>query len=168
MTILATNKATNEPTDLERSLLVNAVLGFIAALTIIWMTVFVVPHTIPGFWWFALFSTSMALFCAFVGLACIDNYLRNNRVVETVSVENGTLVIDCRGSIFRHLKEIPLNKIIRVDNHFGFWLLINPPFPERLKVVYSGSHCYRFGICLTDEKRDFLAKTIMTLADEYK
>lgn len=101
------------------------------------------------------------------GLIYWDNYLRWNHAVETVFIQYETLVIECRGGIFRRRKEIPLSAIKKVeyyDGHSGWlWSVL----PDTLRVVYSNSRHYRFGLCLTTEKRNDLAKKIMDFVEEY-
>lgn len=101
-------------------------------------------------------------------LSCLDVYLRWERARETVSVQYETLVIECSGCIFRRRrKEIPLSTIRRVELCESDVLWLRGIYPDRLRVVYSGTHTYRFGICMSPEDRDKLADTITQLAKCY-
>ncbi|MBR5028772.1 MAG: hypothetical protein IKX51_06100 [Bacteroidales bacterium] len=95
--------------------------------------------------------------------------MRWERARETVSVQYETLVIECSGCIFRRRrKEIPLSTIRKVELYeSGRWWL-RCTYPESLRVVYSGTHTYRFGICMAPEERDKLAETITELAKCYR
>ena len=111
---------------------------------------------------------AISLFCAFYGLLYWDDYLRWERARETVSVQYETLVIECSGCIFRRRrKDIPLSTIRKVELYESgrWWLWCT--YPERLRVVYSGTHTYRFGICMTPKDREKLAETITELAKCY-
>lgn len=108
------------------------------------------------------FFLAVTLLPIFSLLSCLDVYLRWERARETVSVQYETLVIECSGCIFRRRrKEIPLSTIRRVES----WESGN--YPETLRVVYSDSHTYRFGICMAPDYRDKLADTIDELAKCY-
>ncbi|MBO7540336.1 MAG: hypothetical protein J6T33_01600 [Bacteroidales bacterium] len=104
----------------------------------------------------------------YLALMCIDNYLRWNRGLETVWVDNGVLVIDCECSILRKHKEILLSSIIKVKQYNNIESLRGLHAPDRLKVIYSGIRRYRFGMCMNSYERDTLAKIIMALAEESK
>lgn len=107
-------------------------------------------------------ALAVAILPIFSCLFSLDIYLRWERARETVSVQYETLVIECSGCIFRRRrKEIPLSTIRRVES----WESGN--YPETLRVVYSDSHTYRFGICMAPDDRDKLADTIDELAKCY-
>lgn len=75
------------------------------------------------------------------------------------------LVIDCKGSILRRHKEIPLSTIRKGDIE----IIRGVDAPDRLKVFYYSSiRRYRFGMCLGPAKRNALATKIMALAEESK
>jgi len=105
---------------------------------------------------------AVAILPMFSCLFSLDIYLRWERARETVSVQYETLIIECSGCIFRRRrKEIPLSTIRRVES-------CESGYPERLRVVYSGTHSYCFGICMAPEERDKLADTITELAKCYR
>lgn len=115
------------------------------------------------FWvWLAL-----ALLTGFVALMYLDLYLRWHRTVETVSVQHEMLVIEYRKCIFKHRKEIPLSTIRKVETYTGHGGWYWGTAPETLTVTYSNSLKYNFGICMTDSRRDDLARKIMDLAQRY-
>ena len=157
MTILATNKATKLPGAESAKMLLYSVLLIVFGIFTICALSVLTQDTL----WLLLILLPSALGLLYFGFSLLDCYLKWNYAEETISVQYETLIIECRRSLFRHRKEIPLSTIDCV-------VICDEPLPETLKVVYSGSHRYRFGICMTDEKRDFLAKVIMALADEYK
>ena len=78
------------------------------------------------------------------------------------------LVIDCKGSILRRHKEIPLSTIRKVKQSGDIEIIRGVDAPDRLKVIYSGIRRYRFGMCLGPAKRNALATKIMALAEESK
>ena len=104
---------------------------------------------------------------AFVGLSYLDIYLRWERGKETVYVQQETLVIERNGCIFRRRKEIPLSTIRKVELYDGWTGWSWATYPETLRVVYSGFHRYRFGICMTPDDQDKLADIITELAKQY-
>lgn len=157
MTILAKNKATKLSGAENTKMLFYSVLLFVVGIITVCALSILTQDTL----WLLLILLPSALGLLYFGFSLLDCYLKWNYAEETISVQYETLIIECRRSLFRHRKEIPLSTIDCV-------VICDEPLPETLKVIYSGSHRYRFGICMTDEKRDFLAKAIMALADEYK
>ena len=167
MTILATNKATKLPGAESAKMLLYSVLLIVFGIFTICALSVLTQDTL----WLLLILLPSALGLLYFGFSLLDCYLKWNYAEETISVQYETLIIECRRSLFRHRKEIPLSTIdcvVICDDTIGFSFIYETNLPETLKVVYSGSHRYRFGICMTNEKRDFLAKAIMALADEYK
>ena len=169
MDILAINKAHDDSNKrYSRECLRYAILCLLATLG-------VVCFVIVDFCLYFPFSVLMLLLAFIVvwkGLTFWDDYLRWTRAVETVSVQKEILVIECRGGIIRRRKEIPLSTIRKVELFDGshWWHSIGPTavvIPERLIVVYSDSHRYRFGICLTEQERNELARKIMYWAQQY-
>ena len=166
MTILATNKATKLPGAENTKMLLLSVLLFVVGI----IPVCALSHLTQEELWLLLILIPQLFVILYIGFSLLDCYLKWNYAEETISVQYETLIIECRRSLFRHHKEIPLSTIdcvVICDDTIGS-RIYETNLPETLKVVYSGSHRYRFGICMTDEKRDFLAKAIMALADEYK
>lgn len=171
MIILATNKATKRSKSDNVLDFVNAGVCIITALALLlyllaWM------HSIEStdFSLRILFGLwlAMGIVMIYLALMCIDNYLRWNRGLETVWVDNGVLVIDCECSILRKHKEILLSSIIKVKQYNNIESLRGLDAPDRLKVIYSGIRRYRFGMCMNSYERDTLAKIIMALAEESK
>ena len=109
----------------------------------------------------------LALLFGFVALMYFDLYLRWHWAVETVSVQHEMLVIEYHKCIFKRRKEIPLSAIRKVETYTGrggwYW----GAAPETLTVTYSNSVKYNFGICMSDSRRDALARKIMDLAQRY-
>ena len=157
MTILAKNKATKLSGAENTKMLFYSVLLIVFGIISVCALSILTQDTL----WLLLILLPPAFVILYIGFSLLDCYLKWNYAEETISVQYETLIIECRRSLFRHRKEIPLSTIDCV-------VICDEPLPETLKVVYSGSHRYRFGICMTDEKRDFLAKAIMALTDEYK
>lgn len=167
MTLLATNKATKLSGAENTKMLFYSVLLIVFGIISICALSILTQDTL----WLLLILLPSALGLLYFGFSLLDCYLKWNYAEETISVQYETLIIECRRSLFRHRKEIPLSTIdcvVICDDTIGISIIYETNLPETLKVVYSGSHRYRFGICMTDEKRDFLAKAIMALADEYK
>lgn len=167
MTLLATNKATkrsNFDNVLEIFLAcfwgVTSILSFYLSWKIYQKT--------NSFSFGTFFCPAWALIALYVVLLIIDNFLRWSRGVESVKVDNGMLVIDCKGSILRRLKEIPLSTIRKVKQSGDIEIIRGVDAPDRLKVIYSGIRRYRFGMCLGPAKRNALATKIMALAEESK
>lgn len=160
MKLLATNIAQNKPEHSNFEDLFRIFLCLLVLSSLIYMS-----------WEFGanmwLYYLLPEIVVALGGLIYWDNYLRWNHAVETVFIQYETLVIECRGGIFRRRKEIPLSAIKKVeyyDGHSGWlWSVL----PDTLRVVYSNSRHYRFGLCLTTEKRNDLAKKIMDFVEEY-
>ena len=171
MTILAKNKATKlSGAENTKMLLLSVLLIVFGIITVCALSI-LTQDTL----WLLLILLPPAFVILYIGFSLLDCYLKWNYAEETISVQYETLIIECRRSLFRHRKEIPLSTIdcvVICDDTIGISRGLNTLYetnvPETLKVVYSGSHRYRFGICMTDEKRDFLAKAIMALTDEYK
>ena len=169
MVILAKNKGKGMSGDNLLSFRWHFVELIILCLFLIGMSVYSFINLPPDrneLWYIYL---AISLFFAFFGLLYWDDYLRWERARETVSVQNETLVIECSGCIFRRRrKEIPLSTIRKVELYeSGRWWL-RCTYPESLRVVYSGTHTYRFGICMAPEERDKLAETITELAKCYR
>ena len=166
MTILATNKATKlSGAENAKMLLLSVLLIVFGIISVCALSIITQEEL-----WLLLIILPQLFVILYIGFSLLDCYLKWNYAEETISVQYETLIIECRRSLFRHRKEIPLSTIdcvVICDDTIGT-RIYETNLPETLKVVYSGSHRYRFGICMTDEKRDFLAKAIMALADEYK
>lgn len=157
--ILAVNKAKNNKRKYSGDYNNERVLcGFICTLVLFFYIVFS-THSV-GFWLMTVMLSLVALF-TIIAIMRLDNYLRWYRGIETVSVQHEILVIECKGSVFRRKKEIPLSTIRRVETYDG-----KGDVPDTLCVVYSNS-TYRFGIGLDDQKRDELARKITILKDQY-
>ena len=110
-----------------------------------------------------LFSLAATLFCGYMTLFFFDNYMRCNYAVETISVQDGDLVIECTKSLLRKFKRIPLSSIHSVEMYDGTYSF-KISFPDKLRVRYGDGRRYRFGIDMTDKKRKALAKKIMDIA----
>ena len=165
MPLLATNKSKKDPLDLDGKAM-DVVIGFFyfaLSLAFLYTGCIIIKQSKSDsfFMFFAL-----TLIFAYFGLIIIDNYLRWNRAEETVSVEDGMLVIDCRGSILRKHKKISLSDIRKIKKLDRFEILRGIVAPDKLRVVYSGMRRYRFGICMDSKKRDELAKKIIDLAEK--
>ena len=117
-----------------------------------------------GLFWVWL---GFALLTGFVALMYLDLYLRWHRAVETVSVQHEMLVIEYHKCIFKRRKEIPLSAIRKVETYTGHGGWYWGTAPETLSVTYSNSIKYNFGICMSDSRRDDLARKIMDLAQRY-
>lgn len=104
------------------------------------------------------------LVLAFLGfyilLLSVDIFLRWNYVVETMSVQDGKLVIECKGSILFRRKEIPLASI----RHFGTPAIHMYETPETLCVFYARHRHYSLGIHMQYKEIEALEKRIMQLA----
>lgn len=167
MEILAINKGHRDPDHDNFSDYLYSFGGFAISLFILVMSCRTWLISTPPAQLFALALLTPALFHLFIGLIYLDNYLRWNHATETISVQHETLVIDCHGCIFPRRKEIPLStiKCVEPDNGHVLWLWSS--LPDTLCVVYSNSHRYRFGICMTDTNRDALSKKITDLTKRY-
>ena len=167
MPLLATNKSKKDPLDLDGKAM-DVVIGvFYFALSLAFLLhtgrIIIKQSKLDSFFMFF----ALTLIFAYFGLIIIDNYLRWNRAEETVSVEDGMLVIDCRGSILRKHKKISMSDIRKIKKLDRFEILRGIVAPDKLRVVYSGMRRYRFGICMDSKKRDELAKKIMDLAEKH-
>jgi hypothetical protein len=92
----------------------------------------------------------------------IDTYMKWHCTEETVSVQHEMLVVERRKCLFGRRKEIPLSAIRKVETYYD----ISGHRPETLRVVYSNT-AYRFGLCLSDDRRDALGGKVMELAQRY-
>lgn len=167
MPLLATNKSKKDPRNLDGKAMavVFGVFYFALSLAFLLHTGRIIIKLSELDLFFMLFAVTLTF--AYVGLICIDNYLRWNRAKEIVSVEDGMLVIDCHGSILRKHKEISLSDIRKIKKLDRFEIIRGIVAPDKLRVVYSGMRRYRFGICMDSKKRDELAKKIMDLAEQH-
>ena len=149
----------------EIFLVVMCLVLVLLTIVMIWRCL-TVPNPAPGVRWLWILFVPETVLLVFAGLLRLDNYLRWRRAVETVWVHQNRLIIECRKCIFRRWKEIPLSSIQNVEPHHDTVgaLYYRNDRPETLRIVYSGKRHYRFGICMTDEDRDVLAKKIMDLA----
>lgn len=106
------------------------------------------------------FLTAVLLFCLYMFLFVLDNYLRLFHARETVSVQGDALVIDCTNSFMRRHKTIQLSSIRRVEHYngsHGSSLTI----PDTLRVYYGRHSRYRFAINMSYSDSSQLAKEIM-------
>ena len=167
MTLLATNKAT------KRSKFDNVLEIFFASFfgvpsILLFYLSWQIYQETNSFSFDLFFLVVGALITLYMALLIIDNCLRWTLGVESVKVDNGILVIDCKGSILRRHKEIPLSKIRKVKQFGNIGITWGVDAPDRLKVIYSGIRRYRFGMCMNSYERDTLAKIIMALAEGSK
>ena len=166
MEVLATNITHKDPNHSNENDIIHCVGSFLQGALILygaWLWWRVLPSEIA---WLVLLLIACMLFSVYGGLVYLNNYLRWNRTTETISVQHETLVIKCHGCIFHRRKEIPLSAIRRVETYNGRTLWLWGRLPETLRVVYSNSRRYRFGLCMTDAQRDALAKKITDLAKQ--
>ena len=169
---LATNKGHKTQDTWDRLndgytlFLVLMLLGFTVMLVVLTWRCLTVPNPAPGVRWIWIILVPVFFLFLDSGLFILDNYLRSRRAIENVWIHNEMLIIECRKCIFRHRKEIPLSSIQSVEpiSESTGGVYYNADRPERLRITYSHHHHYRFGICMTDEDRDALAKKIMDLA----
>ena len=166
MVTLATNKAKKDfDRESANDHLEFVILDFVSFFFLIYVA-FIMKWTIPLSWAVRLFIfVPLMILMIYSGLKLLDGYMRFTRAVETVSVHQGMLVIECRGGIYNRRKEIPLSAIQKVEPFDGkvWWYRVkwcHLTMPERLRVDYSGSKRYYFGICLDKRKRNALAKKI--------
>lgn len=97
-----------------------------------------------------------------LSIMAIDRDMRWHCAVETISVRDEMLVIECRNCILKRKREIPLSAIKDVeyyDDYSGYR-------PERLYLVYSNTG-YKFGLCMSDSERVALAKKITEMIRQY-
>lgn len=166
MEVLATNITHKDPNHNNENDIGRCVVLFLSGALILygaWLWWRVLPSEIA---WLVLLLIACMLFSVYGGLVYLNNYLRWNRTTETISVQHETLVIKCHGCIFHRKKEIPLSAIQRIDTYDGRTLWLWSRLPETLRVVYSNSRRYRFGLCMTDAERDALAKKIMDFVNQ--
>ena len=166
MEVLATNITHKDPNHSNVDDISRCIVFFLSAALILygtWLLWRVLPSEIV---WLVLLMFANVLFAVYGGLVYLNKYLRWNRTTETISVQHETLVIKCHGCIFHRRKEIPLSAIRRVETYNGRTLWLWGRLPETLRVVYSNSRRYRFGLCMTDAQRDALAKKITDLAKQ--
>ena len=171
MEILATNTGHKAQDNWQRCdyayeiFLVVMCLGLIVLMIVMIWRCLTVPNPAPGVRWLWILFVPETVLLVFAGLLRLDNYLRWRRAVETVWVHQGRLIIECHKCIFRRWKEIPLSSIQNVEPHHDTVgaLYCQNDRPEKLRIIYSGKRRYRFGICMTDEDREALAKKIMDL-----
>lgn len=128
---LAVNKSASRPlidkiSDLFSGLVLVACVVMTAYVTI---KIFFFEDGDPFAGMVALAAT---LFCGYMSLFFFDNYMRCNYAVETISVQDGDLVIECTKSLLRKFKRIPLSSIHSVE-------------------MYDGTHAFR--ISLPDKLR---------------
>ena len=165
MDVLVTNITHKDPNHSNVDDISRCIVFFLSAALILYGTCLlwrVLPSEIT---WLVLLMFANVLFAVYGGLVYLNKYLRWNRTTETISVQHETLVIECSGCIFHRKKEIPLSAIRRVETYNGRTLWLFGRLPETLRVVYSNSRRYRFGLCMTDAQRDALAKKITDLAN---
>lgn len=167
MTILATNKATKRSNFDNVLEIVYACFFGVPSILLFYLSWQIYQGT-NSFSFDLFFLVVGALITLYMALLIIDNCLRWTLGVESVKVDNGILVIDCKGSILRRHKEIPLSKIRKVKQHGDIGIIWGVDAPDRLNVIYSGIRRYRFGMCLGPAKRNALATKIMALAEESK
>ena len=167
MTLLATNKATKRSNFDNVLEIVIACFWGGTSILLFYLSWQIYQET-NSFSFGTFFCAAWALITLYVVLVIIDNFLRWTRGVERVKVDNGMLVIDCKGSILRRHKEIPLSKIRKVKQSGDIEMIRGVYAPDRLKVIYSGIRRYRFGMCMNSYERDTLAKIIMALAEGSK
>ena len=166
MEVLATNITHKGPNHNNENDIGRCVVLFLSGALILygaWLWWRVLPSKIA---WLVLLLIACMLFSVYGGLVYLNNYLRWNRTTETISVQHETLVIKCHGCIFHRKKEIPLSAIQRIDTYDDRTLWLWSRLPETLRVVYSNSRRYRFGLCMTDAERDALAKKIMDFVNQ--
>ena len=167
MTLLATNKATKRSNFDNVLEIVYACFFGVPSILLFYLSWQIYQGT-NSFSFDLFFLVVGALITLYMALLIIDNCLRWTLGVESVKVDNGILVIDCKGSILRRHKEIPLSKIRKVKQHGDIGIIWGVDAPDRLNVIYSGIRRYRFGMCLGPAKRNALATKIMALAEESK
>ena len=164
METLAVNKSASRPlidkiSDLFSGLVLVACVAMTAYISI---KVFFFEGGDPLAGMITLAAT---LFCGYMSLFSFDNYMRCNYSVETISVQNGMLVIECTNSILRKCKHIPLSSIHSVEMYDGT-SSFRISLPDKLRVRYGDGRRYRFGIDMTDKKRQALADKIMDIRDK--
>ena len=172
MTLLATNKATKRSNFDNVLEIVYACFFGVPSILLFYLSWQIYQGT-NSFSFDLFFLVVGALITLYMALLIIDNCLRWTLGVESVKVDNGILVIDCKGSILRRHKEIPLSKIRKVKQYGDMEILrgaiLGVSAPDRLKVFYySDIRRYRFGMCLGPAKRNALATKIMALVEESK
>ena len=167
MTLLATNKATKR-SNFDNVLEIVYACFLVSSILLLFYLSWKIYQKTNSFSFGTFFCAAWALIALYVVLLIIDNFLRWSRGVERVKVDNGMLVIDCKGSILRRHKEIPLSKIRKVKQSGDIEIIRGVDAPDRLKVIYSGIRRYRFGMCLGPAKRNALATKIMALVEESK
>ena len=168
MTLLATNKATKRSNFDNVLEIVIACFWGGTSILLFYLSWQIYQET-NSFSFGTFFCAAWALITLYVVLVIIDNFLRWTRGVERVKVDNGMLVIDCKGSILRRHKRIPLSSICEVKQYGDIEIIRGVYAPDRLKVFYySDIRRYRFGMCLGPAKRNALATKIMALAEESK
>ena len=158
MTVLATYKAHVTP-KYDTFLPFRMVVACICAL------VFVAGSVVVTYFNYRIEVLMLYLssLCFIIGAAVyIDMYMKWHCAVETVSVQHEMLVIERRKCLFGRRKEIPLSAIRKVETYCDS----SGHRPETLRVVYSNT-AYRFGICLSDARRDALGRKVMELAQRY-
>ena len=166
MEILAKNSAHINSRYDDSYIYMSLMPAVIVSLLLLCETCYLQFFTNRGGYWL-LWLIGIALLLALVAIMNIDLYLRWHRAEEIVSVQHEVLVIEYSKCIFKRRKEIPLSNIRKVETYTGrsgwHWGAV----PETLTLTYSNSIKYNFGICMTDSRRDTLARKIMELAQRY-
>ena len=149
----------------ELFLVVMCLVFAVLMAVLIWRCL-TVPNPAPEVRWMWILLVPLVIMFVCAGLFRLDNYLRWRWAVETVWVHQDRLIIERRKCIFRRWKEIPLSSIQNVEPHHDTVgvLYYRNDRPETLCIIYSGKRRYRFGICMTCEDRNALAKKILDLA----
>lgn len=117
---LATNKAKKDfGTKGANDFLYYAILDLLMFIFLVYIA-FIMKWTILLSWseWLFFFIPLMMLM-AWSVLKLLDGYMRWTCAVETVSVQQGMLFIECSGCILNHRKEIPLSEIQKVEPFDG-------------------------------------------------
>ena len=174
MEIIATNHGHKARDKWERwdygyeIFLVVMCFGFAVFLTVAVWKIMTNPILTFDPWWVPVVLGPEVVMFIYAGLFRLDLYLRWRYAVETVWVHDESLIIECRKCIFHRWKKILLSSIRRVESHNdtsgALWFQSNRP--EKLRIHYSRRR-YRFGLCMTDEARDALAKKIMDLVEHH-
>lgn len=158
MTVLATYKAHVTP-KYDTFLPFRVVVACICALVFVAGSV-VVTYFNYRIEVLLLYLSSLCL--VINAVVYIDTYMKWHCTEETVSVQHEMLVVERRKCLFGRRKEIPLSAIKKVETYDDG----SGQRSVTLRVVYSNTS-YRFGLCLSDARRDALGREIMELAGRY-
>lgn len=163
MEVLATNKAKNELHYEKTHGPHDCLLSIIFCIFLMSMSCYMIFKQEETKWIISMLS--LTLLSVLAVLYNLEIYLLNKRAIETVSIQHEILVVEYRNLIFRHRKEIPLSAINGVE--YCVYENRNVWYPYTLRVLHSGSQCYRIGISMTQEETKALARKISDLALQY-